>query len=380
MSAPALSGLSDPLYVNGRFLTQSLSGVQRFAIEITRGIGEIAVQATPRPAGPHPCVLTPRHDGAVDPLGLTLRQVGRRQGQAWEQLELPQAARDGWLLNLGNTAPLRGGRQFVVLHDAGIYVRPDAYSPAFRLWYRGLQMLLLRGSTRLVTVSAFSRDELSRYLKIPAGRIDVIGEGADHMLGVAADDGVIARHGLVPGRFVLAVGNLSSHKNLHGLGELARQLDARGIPLVISGGLDAAVFRQGGDRQLPQPARYIGRVSDAELRALYSAAACFVFPSFYEGFGLPAGEAMVCGCPVVAADIPPLREVCGAAALYADPHRPQDIAREVLRVLDDSALSDRMREAGSIEARRHRWRDSAAALLALVEREASRQGAQRRAA
>ncbi|MBB3174640.1 glycosyltransferase involved in cell wall biosynthesis [Endobacter medicaginis] len=370
-----MSGFPTPLFVNGRFLTQSLSGVQRFATEITRGIGELAADAPRRP-----CVLTPRHDGPIDALGLDLRQVGRREGQAWEQLELPQAAQDGWLLNLGNTAPLRGRRQFVVLHDAGIYVRPEAYSPAFRLWYRGLQMLLLRGATRLVTVSAFSRDELARHLRIPPSQIDVIGEGADHILTVGADDAVIARNGLTPGRFVLAVGNLSQHKNLHGLGELARALEARGIPLVISGGLNAAVFRRGGDRQLPQPARYIGRVSDAELRALYSAAACFVFPSFYEGFGLPAGEAMACGCPVVAADIAPLHEVCGGAALYADPHRPAEIARQVLRVIDDPALAEGLRRAGLIEARRHRWRDSAAALLALVAREAAAEGATRHAA
>ena len=117
-------------------------------------------------------------------------------------------------------------------------------------------------------------------------------EGADHVGRIVAEDEILSVNALQPGGFVLAVGTLAAHKNLVALGALARALAQRDVPLIIAGGLGGLAFKGGGASALPQPARYIGRVSDGQLKALYEAAACFVFPSRYEGFGLPVVEAM----------------------------------------------------------------------------------------
>ncbi|WP_242402425.1 glycosyltransferase [Komagataeibacter kakiaceti] len=118
---------------------------------------------------------------------------------------------------------------------------------------------------------------------------------------------------------------------------------------------------------VPAPTRHLyRRVSDQELRALYGAAACFVFPSLYEGFGLPPVEAMACGCPVVAADIPVLHEICGPAALYADPLDPEAIARGVTYLLDTPAMAEDMRAAGLARAAGYTWDRAAQSLLEIA--------------
>jgi glycosyltransferase involved in cell wall biosynthesis len=328
--------------VNARFETQAMTGVQRFAGEICRELLEIW------PAGwESPAMLRP----------------GRLGGHGWEQGVLPFRVAGGVLVNLGNTAPVLAGRQVVVIHDAGVFATPEAYSWGFRSWYAALHRLLVWRGVRIVTVSAFSRDEVARVLGVPSPRIAVLGEGAEHMLRRPAADAVLKRNGLVPGRFVLAVGSLAAHKNLVGLQATAAMLAARGMELVITGGMNVSVFAAAA---LPSPARLVGRVDDAELRGLYEAAACFVFPSRYEGFGLPAVEAMACGCPVVAARAGALPEVCGDAAVYADPADGQDFARVVATVLDDAGWAGSLRSRGLARAAEMTWRRAALRLLDVI--------------
>ncbi|WP_428374971.1 glycosyltransferase family 4 protein [Lichenicoccus sp.] len=354
-AAALQAGPQDALFINGRFLTQPLSGVQRFATEITA-----ALQRR------HPDRVVVLGPPGVEQAGLPgTRAVGRRRGQAWEQLDLPAPARRGVLINLGNTAPLRGGPQVVVIHDAGVFATPEAYSWQFRAWYKFAHKRLARGRSRIVTVSEFARGEICRYLGANRDEIAVISEGADHMHAIEAEPAILRT--LPPGRFVLVVGNLAAHKNLAALSRLAQALAERRVSLVITGGLAMGAFRQASLRSLPQPACYLGRVSDGELKALYQAAACLVFPSRYEGFGLPAIEAMAAGCPVAVSRVPALREACGEAALYFDPASPDDIAREVGRLLDDDALEQRLRRATLQQAQRFTWARAAGQLAAIAD-------------
>ncbi|OYV34898.1 MAG: hypothetical protein B7Z80_19955 [Rhodospirillales bacterium 20-64-7] len=350
--------------INGRFATQALSGVQRFAVEITR-----ALQAR----GGYE-LITPPGGRAEWPQA---REAGRRQGQAWEQLELPRAAAGSVLLNLGNTAPLLRRRQLIVIHDAGVFSTPEAYSKAFRSWYKLMQGWLARTGVPIVTVSEFSRREILTHLPAKAGQVAVMPEGADHMNRIDAAREILVRQNLAPNGYVLCVGTLAAHKNLIALSALAKALAARNVPLVMVGGLGGAAFQGADARRLPQPARYIGRVSDAELKALYQAASCFVFPSRYEGFGLPAGEAMACGCPVVAADISALRETCGDAAEFCNPAAPDDIAAKVLALLDDLAQQENLRRRGADRAAQLTWTAAADRLHSIVEQNFTEQKLER---
>lgn len=348
--------------LNGRYLSQPQSGVQRFAGELARAIARMDW-----PQGQEPVLLAPRTTLMLPPegVGLPVVSCGHLKGQAWEQFDLARSHKGRFLINPGNTAPVFGRHQLVVLHDAAVFAQPEGYSWKFRLWYKVLQTLLCHTKTRIVTVSDFSRQELSRYLKVSPKRIEVIPEGCEHIARVTPDTSVLRRHGLEGRAFVLAVGNLAKHKNLGALTTLSRDLQQRGVPLVISGGIDKSVFS--GQVNLPQSALYVGRVTDEELHALYSAASCFVFPSLYEGFGLPAIEAMACHCPVVAADIPALKEVCGNAALYVDPRNPESISQGVCRLLDDPQQMASLRDKGDERAKHFTWDKAARMLIAIAE-------------
>ncbi len=352
-----------PLYLNGRFATQTVTGVQRFAGEIVAALDRRWDAAEPDA----PTLLTPRSASPPPAYrSLRVRQVGRRSGHAWEQLDLPWHARGGVLVNLANAAPVLGGRQLLLLHDAGIFAHPEAYSTAYRLVHRTLERMLAWKQVRFATVSRFSRDEIATYLHLPAAEIAVVSEGADHILRAAPDHAILQQHSLARRGYVLAVGSLVAHKNLSALQPLAQMLSRRGLDLAIVGGITSAVFDTAGV-SLPQPAKYLGRASDAALRALYEGALCLAFPSRYEGFGIPPIEAMACSCPVVAATAGAVMEIGGDAALYCDPDEPQEIAAAVGRVLDEPGLADALRERGLRRVQPLTWDNAAGMLRRLID-------------
>ncbi|MCO6417850.1 glycosyltransferase family 4 protein [Siccirubricoccus sp. KC 17139] len=353
------------LAINGRFLSQRMTGVQRFAHEVTAALDAMAAEG----ALPGAALLLP--SGTASPFPhLPVRQ-GRMTGQGFEQAELPLMARGRVLLNLGNTAPLAmGGRQLVVLHDAGAFDTPESYSLAFRSWYRVLHRALPRLGARIVTVSEFSRGQLAQHLGIGPARIALVGESGEHILREAPDTALLTKHGLARQRFALVVGTRAAHKNLGGLAEVAGLLGRHGMKLAVAGAVDPAVFRAeagpAGEHVAP-----LGRVSDAELRGLYDTALCLLFPSRYEGFGLPPIEAMSCGCPVIASASASLPEVCGEAALWFDLNGPRRLVDALERLITEDGLAAHLAAAGRARAAGFTWRGAAQTLLSLLPRNAA---------
>ncbi len=355
-----------PLALNGRFLTRPVTGVDRFAVELM----DAYVAALPAGA-PRLRVLAPQAPLVNQPAFLAhseLVRVGRRQGHAWEQLELPRAAGQAPLLNLCNTAPALRQQQMLVVHDAATMANPANYSLAFRSWYRLMLGTALKRSRVVATVSAFSAGELSRYFGRAVRDIEVIPESGEHILREAADASVLQRLGLVGRPFVLAVGSQSPNKNFGAVLAAMAQIGtgAGAVPLVAVGGSNAKVFAQSTDTG-PGIVR-TGYVTDAQLRALYEAASCFVFPSFYEGFGLPPLEAMTCACPVVVSRCASMPEVCGDAALYCDPHDPTTLATELRRVLGSESLRTELSAAGAARAAQFTWARAATVFDGIVQR------------
>ncbi len=345
------------IFLNGRFLAQGLTGVQRYAREVARALDAMAER-------PAITLLAPpdARDLELFPR-LSPRIIGTRTGQGWEQWDLPRAARDGLLLNLGNTGPLlAGSRQAVVIHDAGAFDTPESYSLAFRSWYRAMQRGLVWRGARILSVSRFSAGRIAHHLRIPTPPATL--EGGEHILREAADPGMLARHGLEPRRYALVVGTGAAHKNLAALQSAMGALHARGLVLAVAGAKDAAVFRAGSDA--PADIRALGRVSDAALRALYEGALCLLFPSRYEGFGLPPVEAMWCRCPVVAAPMGALPEVCADAAAWFDAARPASLGEAVALLADDAARRDALAKAGFARAQQFSWDAAARRLLGFI--------------
>ncbi|WP_425261578.1 glycosyltransferase family 4 protein [Rubrivivax sp. RP6-9] len=362
-----------PLFINGKYTAQRTTGVQRVAARLVLALDALLVEdpAAAQALGPVTLLCPPQ---GVPP---ALRHIRARTVgvvalplHLWEQAVLPWAARGGRLLSLAGAAPYWARRPAALLHDAAVWDHPEAYTPAFVRWYRLLFARQARVAQPLLTVSAFSQQRLAACLGLPPQRLQVLHNGADHLAAVAPDDTLLRQHGLQPGGFLLAVANANPTKNLEALVRAHAALPARlALPLVIVGGHNPRVFRDGTGAAAPAAAAPVLRVGvqgDAALKALYGAAAALVFPSVYEGFGLPPLEAMGQGCPVLAARAASLPEVCGDAALYCDPADPADMARALVQLLDDPALRQRLRAAGPVQAARYTWSASARGLLAAL--------------
>ncbi len=296
---------------------------------------------------------------------IEIRQVGRLSGQIWEQFELPWHSRGGTLISLCNIGPLCRRDQIVTIHDAAVFAVPDSFSFAFCLWYRMIQYGLGQIVTRILTVSEFSKKDISRYLNISPEKITAIYHGHEHIYRTAPQDDLIVKNGLKKRPFLLAVSSLSPRKNFQSIILALEKLEKIEFDVVIVGGTNQKVFGA-QSKKLESNVTYMDHVSDNQLRSLYEHAACFIYPSLYEGFGLPPLEAIACGCPVIASDIPPIREVCGPAALYCDPHNVGDIAEKINRMLTDESLRQQFIESGLQQAKLFSWAKTARQFVDLL--------------
>jgi glycosyltransferase involved in cell wall biosynthesis len=356
------------IFLNGRFLTQSVTGVQRFAIEIAGAIDRMMTRGDwVDTAILAPRLISSKRATGVSYQRLRLHEVGRTRGHLWEQTELPIAARGGTLINLGNTAPvLTAGRQVVVVHDVGVFDTPESYSFGFRAWHKTLLHILIRTRIEIVTVSEFSRQRILTRLGVDPARITVMYEGADHILRVPSDPGTLERFGLRPQKFALVVGSRAVHKNFNVLHEVGPILKRQGMMIAVAGDINPSVFQ---DNQPPSSIeRRLGRVSDLELRALYEGAAFLLFPSRYEGFGLPPIEAMACGCPVIAFNQGAVREVCRDNALYFGDDEGQTVVDAVERLLEEDGVAEKLRAGGRARAAALSWESGAETLGKVVRR------------
>jgi glycosyltransferase involved in cell wall biosynthesis len=282
--------------------------------------------------------------------------LSHRAGHAWEQTVLPATARRAaLLLNPANLAPIVFPRNVVVIHDAAPLRDPTWYSPAYAALQRRVLPLIAKRARLVVTVSEFSRRELTELVGVEA---KVVPGGVDARFRPDADP-TPARAALGLGRpYVLTVASRTARKNLSSLAATARRLQAEGIELVAAGG-GRPQFR---DDEMAPGVRALGHVPDDHLPGLYAGAEAFVLPSLHEGFGLTCLEAMACGTPVVAARAGALPETCGDAARYADPHDEAQIADQVLAAIGDEAL----KAAGPPHASRFTWERTVTELDALL--------------
>jgi len=275
-------------------------------------------------------------------------------------------------------------RVVVTKHDMTDRRYPDLLFPNARsklLWNVKVRLAMARADM-VFTVSENSRRDILDAFPRPHDRVRVVADAVDPEFRPVPDGperrGVLGRYGLDDRlRYLLYVGGISPHKNLETLliaFERLRGTNPQGSPtrLVLVGDFEADVFHSSypmiRDRiersGLRDAVLLTGYVPDSDLVHLYSAADAFVLPSFYEGFGLPALEAMSCGTPVVVSDVGALPEVVGGAGLLFDPTSPEELTDALQRLLSDDGLRSELRAKGLAQAARFRWEDSARAALA----------------
>jgi glycosyltransferase involved in cell wall biosynthesis len=263
---------------------------------------------------------------------------------------------------------LTRSRSVVTIHDC-IHLMFPQYLPnrAAYAYARTSIWSAARRSTRILTVSESSKRDILRFFDVPPDKITVIYNAIDERFRQQPSEEEMMRvqeRFQLHGDFVMYAGNVKPHKNLERLIEafhLVRHEGGLDVKLVVIGDevskyaeLRRAVHRH----NLHKYVRFLGFMPDETLAVLYRLAAVFVFPSLYEGFGLPPLEAMASGAPVVTSNVSSLPEVAGGAALLVDPYDPRAIADGIRRVLTDPALQASLRERGLRRAADFSWEQS----------------------
>jgi len=336
------------LFVNARFLTQPLTGVQRYGIEISRALKKN--DATIRFVAPRNII---HHKIAEE---LEVETIGHLTGHLWEQIELPLYLKNvgsPLLINLANTAPLKYDNNLVTIHDIAFERFPQTFSWKFRTFYKLLIPRLLQRSKAVVTVSEFSKSEISTVYGVNPNKITVAYNSVNSLFSPRRNNN--------EQKYILAVSSFNFQKNFRSLIKAYIALVRNDVKLFLVGSFNKNFADILLVKTIEENSNIIlkGRVSDLELVDLYSNALCFVYPSLYEGFGIPPLEAQACGCPVIVSNAASLPEVCGDSALYCNPYSVEDITAKISMLLEDGKYCDDLRQRGFRNIRRFSWQNSA---------------------
>jgi glycosyltransferase involved in cell wall biosynthesis len=264
--------------------------------------------------------------------------------------------------------PLVRCKSVVTIHDVIHLMFPQYLPNRMALSYARLSIgLAARRATRVMTVSESSKRDILRYVQIPPDKVDVIYNAYDERFGVEPKEEDVVRvreRYQLHDEFVLYAGNVKPHKNLERLiqaFDLVRKRGLDHLKLVLIGdeiSKYAALRRAVHRHRLHQYVRFLGYLPEQTLAVMYRLAGVFVFPSLYEGFGLPPLEAMASGTPVVTSNVSSLPEVAGDAAVLVDPYDPGAIADGIHRVLTDEGLRRDLRRRGLARAHQFSWEQS----------------------
>jgi glycosyltransferase involved in cell wall biosynthesis len=324
--------------VNLRTLGYRVTGVQRYLLSLL----------------PH----MPAELGSVRPS----RALQGIKGHLWEQFYLPTQLKRRLLWSPGNTGPVGVTRQVLTVHDVASLDHPEWFEGKFALWYAAMLPRLIRKVRAIITVSHFSKERIVRLTGVEAERVHVVFNGVGQHFRPADSKAVdqIRIDFKLDGPYILFVGSLEPRKNLTLLLEAWQLGNFDGATLVVVGA-SGHMFSKFKLDLIPKGVRLLGCVKDEILPVLYSGAAAFVYPSVYEGFGLPPLEAMACACPVALSDVPAHREVCGQTATYFDPFNREDISSKLESLLRlDDAKRALLVEDGLQRAARYTWEGAAA--------------------
>ena len=332
--------------INGRFIARRITGVERYAHEITKRME------------PNPRIIAPQ------------KRLGQISGHLWEQFVLPTRLRkDEILWSPANAGSWVIRRQAVTIQDASVFDHPEWFRRSFAAWTRLSWKILARTAQRIITVSEFSSKRLKFHLGIPDHSMHII----PNCVGLPFRQSGLNKEKLstrfhLRQPYFLFVGTQEPRKNLAGLfkaWELA-QASLPGFSLAIAGGI-GTVFRGTGFQHIPDRTQLLGYVATEDLPALYEGATAVVIPSLYEGFCIPALEAMACGAPLITSNTTSLPEVTGGAAILVDPLDYKEIAEALQSIVEDKSLAKDLRTRGLQRAEHFKWEESARKIQAVLE-------------
>lgn len=347
------------IYINGRFLTQTMTGVHRYAYEMCKALRLLGLEFT---------LISPDKSPlpSYDVRGWNIKTYGIGNSHFWEQLSLPTffvGRKNYLLLNLTGLGSILVKNKITTIHDLAFLENPNWYSKSYYYYYRLLTPWVARSSQSIITVSDCSREEILRFYPfLRKKRIEVIYNACGiHKVEVKGTDTILKNN------YCLAVQSIDPRKNLGVL--LQAFKDRKDMKLYLVGGSNAVFSKVKDLAQIEHSDNivYLGRVSDNRLVKLYTKAKAFISPSLFEGFGIPLIEAMSLRCPVICSDIPVYHEVCADAAIYFNPESADELSSCIDKVctMDNKTLEETI-ERGTERAGKFSWQKSAQKLIELI--------------
>lgn len=344
------------IYVNSRFITKKVTGLERYAAELSLALKKI---------DPSILFVSPKNKSITDNIKrLAPFEFGYFNNYLWEQIELPlflYRNNKPLLVNLVNTAPLFYDNQILVVHDIAFLHNPDWYTKKAATFFKFIVGKSIQASKKIVTVSNFSKNEMIKYLNIPSEKIEVIYPGIPSSILKYADNNFENELG----DYILSVSSIEPRKNIKSLIEAFVKLGRKDIKLIIVGRENPQVFNS-VELHVNQHKNiiFLGYVTDEVLAKLYKNARLFAYLSLYEGFGFPPVEAIACGCPVLVSDRSSLPEICGDYAEYCNPENINEINGKLESLL---SMERKLNSTKIIEFRKqYDWQKTASKLLEII--------------
>jgi len=350
------------LYINARFFSQDVTGVQRFAIELSKSLAKKREDV----------VFLAPHDVNMRSIDgtFTVKIIGKHTGHLWEQYDLPRYLRSigsPLILNLCNMAPIFYRNKIITLHDVAYKRFPQSYSFQFRQVYNFIIPRLIQRSRAIFTVSEFAKVELSHFFGISKKQLHVIYNAASDIF----HPDIISNPGLSGEKYFLTVASQQYHKNFEGLISAFLQFpNDENVKLKIVGSQHKNYQGVESIRAAADSApnvQFLGRVDDNKLAELYRGALAFVFPSFYEGFGIPPIEAQASGCPVIASSSAAMPEVLGNSVIYFDPYDRNSLVDALTLAVGSESERQKLIDTGLINSSRFSWDKSATDVSNIID-------------
>jgi glycosyltransferase involved in cell wall biosynthesis len=356
------------LVINAMEVGRRRGGNESYLVGLTRGLAAIehSVDVTLLTCGSHGKPSLPARFRQ-----LNLGKYRRLPFFLWQQTIALYNLEADWYISTFFLPPITPCRGAVLVHDLSFRAHPEYFPPVIAFYMRFLTEMAINQADRVIALSEFTLRELKRFHPTAPLKATVVYPGVDPAFGSKQrpeDEQALRSYGIDP-RYILAMGNIHPRKNLARLLDAYLMLKAEreSIPPMVWAGLQRwtsdELVRWARSTEVILP----GFISQEDLPALYRQATMLVYPSLYEGFGLPPLEAMACGTPVVTSNTTSLPEVMGDAALTVNPTAVEAIAEAMARLLDNVSLQQQLRQLGLQRAKKFSWTRTARHLLEVLD-------------
>ena len=327
------------IIINTRTLKHNLTGTQRYLKEILNRIGDNA--------------------NYVEPPNRFAQGI---KGHLWEQIILPTKIKNNILWSPGNTGPIATKRQVISIMDFTTIDHPEWFSKSFSSLYQFILPRLVKNTLHTIAISEYTKERIIKLTGVGEDKVTVTLLAADKRFIPSTIDKIqYLKDSLgISKNYILSVGSLEPRKNLKRLFDAWKNWQNRpdDLELVVAGG-QGKVFSNIGFDEVPNGIKLLGRVDDTDLPVLYSGAIFFIYPSLYEGFGLPPLEAMSCGTPVISSNTTSIPEVVGDAGLLINPCSTGEILDAMKEMYKNESLRIRYNKEGIERAKLFSWENTA---------------------